>query len=343
MGSLLQRQLKKHLSDEVIHDKKLQGFLKVIDQSYNNYENQLKMSQRAMKISSNKLFDANQKLREEAESRKKIINSLDYVINVLNLKSNNKDLTPVVNFARHIEKQSKEIIRINKQREVLLKNLELKNQELNDYAQIVSHDLKSPLRSINALANWILQDNEKDIDEEGKKNFELILQNVEKMDGMVSGILKYSTIDKVDIPTYKVDLKQLVLEILEIMYIPKHIRIKTDTPLPVIVGDKFRLQLLFQNLIQNAIDNIDKKKGVITIGAEELDHDWQFYIKDNGKGIPVRYHKKIFKIFEKIHDNPGTTGIGLSIAKRILDFYGGDIWLKSKVVEGTTFYFTLLK
>lgn len=343
MVSLLQRQIKKHLSDELIRDKKLQGFLKVIDRSYNNYEDQLKMSQRAMKISSNELFDANQKLREEAESQKKIINSLDYVIDFLNLKPNNKDLSPVVDFAQHIEKQSKEIIRINKQREDLLKNLELKNQELNDYAQIVSHDLKSPLRSIDALTNWILQDHGKDINDEGKKNFELILKNVEKMDGMINGILKYSTIDKIEIRTYKVDVKQLVLEILEIIYIPNHIQIKIDTPLPIVVGDKFRLQQLFQNLIQNAIDSIDKEEGIITIGAEELDRSWQFYIKDNGKGIPTRYHKKIFKIFEKIDDHPGTTGIGLSIVKRVLDFYGGDIRLKSKLAEGTTFYFTLLK
>ena len=345
MNSLLIRQLKKHLPAELAQDENLKDFFEAINNSYNNYEDQLNMSQRAMRISSDELFEANSKLREDAENQKKIIKSLNYVVRVLKLKSfdNNDEIMQTVDLTSFIEEQSKEILRVNKQREDLLKHLENKNEELNNYAHIVSHDLKSPLRSIDSLINWVLEDDNNAINKDSKDYLDLILKNVEKMDALISGILNYSTIDKAELDRYEVDTHYLVTELSEILFVPKNVTLTIKNNLPVIIGDKFRLQQLFQNLIQNAIQSIEKEAGFVEIGVVEKEAEWQFYVKDNGEGISEQYFNKIFKIFEKIDNNQNATGIGLAIVKRIIDFYGGKIWLESQVSKGTTFYFTIPK
>lgn len=345
MNSLLIRQLKKHLPAELAQDKNFKSLFEAINNSYNNYEDQLNMSQRAMRISSDELFQANSKLREDAENQKKIIKSLNYVVRVLKLKpfDNDDEIMQTVDLTGFIEEQSKEILRVNKQREDLLKHLENKNEELNNYAHIVSHDLKSPLRSIDSLINWILEDENNTINKDSKVYLDLILKNVEKMDALISGILNYSTIDKAELDRYEVDTHYLVSELSEIVFVPKNITLTIKNNLPIIIGDKFRLQQLFQNLIQNAIKSIEKKEGFIEVGAVEKEFCWEFYVKDNGEGISEQYFNKIFKIFEKIDDNQNATGIGLAIVKRIIDFYGGKIWLESQVSKGTIFYFTIPK
>jgi len=345
VNSLLIRQLKKHLPAELAQDKNLKNFFEAINNSYNNYEDHLNMSQRAMRISSDELFQANSKLRDDAENQKKIIKSLNYVVRVLKLKSfdNDDEIMQTVDLTSFIEEQSKEILRVNKQREDLLKHLENKNEELNNYAHIVSHDLKSPLRSIDSLINWVLEDDNNAINKDSKDYLDLILKNVEKMDALISGILNYSTIDKAELDRYEVDTHYLVTELSEILFVPKNVTLTIKNNLPVIIGDKFRLQQLFQNLIQNAIQSIEKEAGFVEIGVVEKEAEWQFYVKDNGEGISEQYFNKIFKIFEKIDNNQNATGIGLAIVKRIIDFYGGKIWLESQVSKGTTFYFTIPK
>lgn len=229
-----------------------------------------------------------------------------------------------------------------KQQQVLLHNLEVQNQELSDYAHMVSHDLKSPLRSIDTLTTWLKDDYEDQIDETGKKQINTIRDSVEKMDTLINGILEYSTIGKNRIEAYPVELNLLVKDILNMTETPNHISIKVND-LPVVNGDKYRLQQLFQNLITNAIAYNDKKEGLVEIGVTEKDNEWEFFVKDNGKGIEEVYHMKIFKAFEKLENNVNSTGIGLSIVKKIVDLYGGKIWLQSQLHEGTTFYFTIKK
>ena len=333
-------------SDDLISEKRLENFYAAINQSYTNYDDQLKMSQRAMIISSDELFQANKKLKEDAEIQKGIIENLNYIVRILKLGETSEhelDLDGKVDLAKFIKKQSKEILKINKQREELLANLEFKNQELNNYAHIVSHDLKSPLRSIHSLVYWILENENNIIDEESNNHFQLILKNVEKMDAMINGILNYSTIDKAEVEKYDVDIQYLVSELKEVLLIPENIQLTVHENLPILFGDKYRLQQVFQNLLQNAIKSIDKINGEVEVGVLDKNHFWEFYIKDNGKGIAEKYHKKIFEIFQSIDVEQNTTGIGLSIVKRIVEFYGGEIWLTSELTKGTTFYFTIPK
>ena len=348
MNSLLKRQLRKYLSEELKEDKSLELFIKAIDRSYNNFDEQASMIQRAMSISSDELFVANRQLQEEAIQQKELIDKLKGVIDTLkfyDLKDDkpkeNLELsgTKLVDF---IDNQTKEIIEINKQKESLLSELSHQNKELNDYAHMVSHDLKSPLRSIDTLTAWLNEDYKEVIDKNGQETLQLIRNNVEKMDTLISGILEYSTIGKSKVDVYDVNLNILINELLQTLKIPKRIHL-TKSKLPIVKGDKYRLQQLFQNLICNAVTYNDKEKGTIEIGVTDTGDFWEFYVKDNGKGIDEMYFEKIFKTFTKLENNKDSSGIGLSIVKKVIELYGGKIWLTSEINKGTTFYFTLKK
>ena len=247
-------------------------------------------------------------------------------------------LQPVISkFTRSLETAL-----LYEKREVLLDELEKQNQDLNDYAHMVSHDLKSPLRSIHALTVWINEDYKDKLDDAGRQNLDLIRNNVEKMESLINGILNYTEIVDVNLKKTDVNLNKVVNEIIDILHKPKHINIKKSDNLPVLVGDKYKFQQLFQNLIDNAVKYCDKNKGVIEVGFKDLNEYYQFFVKDNGKGIEEVYFNKIFKRFQKLENN-NSTGIGLSIVKKIVDLYKGKIWLESKIGKGTTFYFTIKK
>lgn len=347
MNSLLKRQIRKFLSAKLKENNDLEAFLNAIDLSYDNFDNQFNMIQRAMKISSEELFEANRKLQRETKEQKELIDKLKNVINRLKFFDNNseskedKELNGI-ELVDFIENQAKEIVKINNQREILLKELEYQNQELSDYAHMVSHDLKSPLRSIDSLTAWLKEDYNDRIDENGKQSLDLIRSNVYKMDALINGILEYSTIGKSKVEVHDVNIDKLIDDISESLLKSDHFSIIKNN-LPVIKGDKYRLKQLFQNLITNALSYNDKEKGIIEIGFKEQREFWEFYVKDNGKGINEKYFNKIFKIFEKLEINHKSTGIGLSIVKKIVNAYGGEIWLKSEISKGTTFYFTLKK
>lgn len=349
MNSLLKRQIRKHLSEEQASSGQMKAFFNAVNSSYTNFDEQYVMQQRAMSISSEELFIANTQLKNEAVTQKDVINKLKHIIETLKfyeLPDNSAldivdlDGSKLVDF---IDNQTKEIVKINKQRENLLEELAHQNQELSDYAHMVSHDLKSPLRSIDALTAWLYEDYKDKLDAEGAVNLKLIRNNVEKMDTLISGILDYSTITKNQTECYDVDINLLIESILSASLLPEHISVNITSKLPVVKGDKYRLQQLFQNLLDNAIKYNDKVKGIIEIGVEDVNDFWRFKITDNGIGIEDIYFEKIFKTFQKLENNPQSSGIGLAVVKKIVNLYNGKIWLESTLGEGTTFYFTLKK
>ena len=225
----------------------------------------------------------------------------------------------------------------------LLYELENSNNELQEYAHIVSHDLKTPLRSIDALVSWIKTDNKDQFDLPTSQNFELIETTLETMEQLISNVLEYSSSGfKTDNPQ-EIDLNLLLIDIKKILIIPKNLSINILKKLPKIKGEKTKFQQLFLNLINNAITFLNIEDGLIEIDFIEKKLFYQFSIKDNGMGIDKRFHDKIFKIFYHLNSNEKSTGIGLSIVKKIVNFYNGDIWLESELGIGTTFYFTIKK
>ena len=258
-------------------------------------------------------------------------------------------LSTIESIANLVALQIKSAVNLRERKEVEIKNRELlvklekSNLELEEYAHIVSHDLKSPLRSISALNSWIQSDNEGKFDEFSLQNFKDIDNTLETMENLISNILEYSSINNNEEIKDKVDLNVLVEELKTVLYVPSHISVNILNKLPVVIGDKTKFQQLFQNLISNAIKFIDKDKGIINVNVEEEDLFYKFSIEDNGIGVEKKHFDKIFKIFQSLKSSKDSSGIGLSIVKKIIDIYNGEVWLESEINKGTTFYFTINK
>jgi len=262
---------------------------------------------------------------------------------------NKEHLKIIQNIASLVAMQLKSAINLRARKKVEAKNIELlealakSNNELQEYAHIVSHDLKSPLRSINALTAWIKEDNKDKLDKGSFENFKLIETTLEKMEQLITDVLEYSSVGANNKDLQDVDLNEIIDELKKVLFVPEHISIKTIKPLPVVKGDQTKLKQVFQNLISNAIKFIDKTEGFIEIDYLERKSYYQFSVKDNGVGIDPKYHDKIFKIFHALNKSKDSTGIGLSIVKKIIDLYQGEIWVESQLHEGTIFHFTIRK
>lgn len=260
-----------------------------------------------------------------------------------------KHLNMLMSIASIIALQLKSAIDLRERKKVEARNihlfteLEKSNNELQEYAHIVSHDLKSPLRSINALVSWLKEDNTGKLDEISMQNFGLIETTLEKMEQLISDILEYSSVGSDSSKKVEVDLNMLMADIEQILHIPASIRIEILDPLPQIMGERTMLQQLFQNIVGNAIRYMDKEKGLIQIGFKDQKSFYEFSIRDNGIGIDKKYHEKIFKIFHSLNESKESSGIGLSIVKKIVEHHKGKVWLESEPGVGTTFFFTLKK
>ncbi|MGL2994836.1 sensor histidine kinase [Flavobacterium sp. TSSA_36] len=341
MNPLLSRQIKKKLKPEQLEE--IQDFLNLVNASYDDFDQQLIMLQRAMKISSDELFFANQKLRAEAESLKEINKKLEEIFESMNVEVSKINKDTAFNTAEYLKQQALEIVSINEQREILLQNLEKQNKELSDYAHVVSHDLKAPLRNIDTLIGWFMSDYERVIAKDGMESLKKVIFNVEKMDLLIKGILDYSTIDKIKSEDRLVDFNHLCDEVVKTIVIPKNITITIEDDLPIVYGNFVRFKQVLLNLIENAVKNSDKDYGSIRVGCIDKSDHFEFFVKDNGKGIDPKYFERIFNVFTKLDNDTQAPGIGLSIVKKIISLYHGKVWLESEEKEGTTFYFTLPK
>ena len=232
---------------------------------------------------------------------------------------------------------------LEKQKEELLNSLEKQNEQLNDYAHIVSHDLKSPLRSISALLSWTKEDFEEKLGEQSLVNLNLMQDKIEKMDKLISDILNYSSIENEGMNNELVDINVILNTIVNSIYIPEHIKVLVKQKLPTLKADATRMQQLFQNLISNAVNYIDKEKGFVEVDYSETSEFYIFSIKDNGVGIPKEYHEKIFKMFSTLGNYENSSGIGLNIVKKVVELYKGKIWIESEVGIGSTFFFSIAK
>ncbi|MCR1024265.1 ATP-binding protein [Cellulophaga baltica] len=284
------------------------------------------------KIKNNELigfvgFDSVQKINKYTENEKEILFVFaNMLVNVIQRKENEEQI-----------KAQEE------KKEELLRNLSIQNQELSEYAHVVSHDLKAPLINIHTLIGWFMDDHKETLGEELLNPLNQVLFNVERMDFLIKGILDYSTIDRMESQDAQIDFNVMLKEVLETMLIPDTTTIKIQENLPTLFGNAWRYKQIFQNLIQNAVRYSDKEQGSIEVGFIEKGDFYEFFVKDNGIGIKADYFERIFKIFTKLESTGSSSGIGLSIVKKIVTFCKGSIWLESEEGVGTTFYFTLLK
>ncbi|MBN2137740.1 MAG: HAMP domain-containing protein [Sedimentisphaerales bacterium] len=231
-----------------------------------------------------------------------------------------------------------------KQRSILSK-LESANKDLKDFAYIVSHDLKAPLRGIKTLTDWICADYADKINEDGREQLSLLSNRVDRMHNLIEGILEYSRVGRVREKMAQIDLNRLVPEIIDLIAPPQNISITVEDELPVINCEPTRISQIFQNLLSNAVKYMDKPQGRITIGCVAQENMWQFSVADNGPGIEKRHFEKVFQMFQTLspRDAFESTGVGLTVIKKIIEMYGGTIWIVSEPGQGSTFLFTLPK
>jgi len=220
--------------------------------------------------------------------------------------------------------------------------LQAVNSELTDFAYVVSHDLKAPLRGVSQLAGWIAEDYADVIDEEGRNQIRLLLGRVGRMHRLIDAVLQYSKAGRIREKVTTVDLAALMEEIIDELSPPDSIRIIVENCRQTIAAERTRLKQVIQNLADNAVKYMDKNKGLVKIDCAGEGMHWKFSVSDNGPGIAQKYHEKIFHIFQTLspRDETESTGVGLSLVKKIVDTIGGRVWLESQEGKGSTFYFT---
>ncbi len=219
------------------------------------------------------------------------------------------------------------------------------NEELKNFAYVVSHDLKAPLRAINQLSAWIEEDYAEAFGEEGREQMSLLRGRAKRMHDMIEGILQYSRIGRTKIIYETIDLNVLFADIVNTVVPPEHIKLVVQPDLPTLTADKIRLFQVIQNLLDNAIKYNDKKEGVIQFSCEANEQHWQFSLQDNGQGIAKEHQQKVFQLFHTLaaKDTTDSTGVGLSLIEKSITNWGGKISLQSEVGKGCKFSFTLPK
>jgi len=239
-----------------------------------------------------------------------------------------------------------ELIYQNEQNEKRVLELEAANKELESFSYSVSHDLTAPLRAISGYTQILLEDFTEKLAGKAKKALDSILRNSKRMRQLINDLLVFSQIGKKKLVKSKVEMTTLVHDIVRDLQ-PEdpnrtfNLKVKK---LEDISGDKNLLRQVFVNLISNAFKYTGKLKEVsIEIGSNIKNDQCIYYVKDNGAGFDMRYYKKLFGVFQRLHSNNEFegTGIGLSIIQKIINKHGGKVWAEGKVNEGACFYVSL--
>ena len=239
----------------------------------------------------------------------------------------------------------KNLEKLNRELESSVRELSRANRQLEEFAYIAAHDLKRPLRGIGTLADWLIRDYADKFDDAGKEQVKLLTIRAKQMSVLIDSIQQYSMLGQSNQKKQQVDLNEVLLEVISTVAPPENIEITVESKLPVLTCERTQIVQILQNLLNNAIKYMDKPVGQIKVNCAEEDYFWKFSVTDNGPGIHERHTEKIFKIFQTLSPRNGveSTGIGLSIVKKLVELNNGKVWVESDVGRGSTFFFTLPK
>jgi PAS domain S-box-containing protein len=241
-----------------------------------------------------------------------------------------------------LRSQANDLLTVNRLLTGTMATLKRRNQELDQFAYVTSHDLKAPLRAIANLATWIEEDLGDQLPAENKEQFDLLKNRVHRMEGLINGLLEYSRIGRTHQSYELVEVGSLLSDIIDSLSPLGAFTVEVISPMPTIRTKRTPLNQVFSNLISNAIKHHDRANGRVQIFAVERDDFYEFAVVDDGPGIEPAYHDKVFAIFQtlKSRDDHESTGIGLSLVEKTVAAEGGKVTLESALGEGATFRFT---
>lgn len=232
-------------------------------------------------------------------------------------------------------------------RKMLTAQLLRSNQELDDFAYIASHDLKEPLRGLSNNANFLREDFEDKLSEDGVKRIKRMMYLCERMERLVNDLLYFSRLGRQELAVQETDLNDVIADIVSMMETTlhdAHAVVRIREPLPVVVCDLPRVTEVFRNLITNAVKYNKSPEKIVEVGSEMRDGELVFYVRDNGIGILPEFYDEVFRIFKRLNnedDNVKGTGVGLTFVRKIIERHNGRIWIEPAAGEGTVFCFTL--
>jgi light-regulated signal transduction histidine kinase (bacteriophytochrome) len=226
-----------------------------------------------------------------------------------------------------------------------MENIARTNEHLKEFTQVASHDLKEPLRTVAAYTRLLDEHCGHSLDTKGRKYVQDIISATERMQNLIKDLLEYCRLDIESRNFQEIDTNSLLKSVMnDLSEAIRHSSAQLSfEDLPTVRGDRSQLGRVFQNLISNALKFQGEKPPIIDISAQRKGNFWQFSVTDNGIGIEERHHKRIMKIFKRLHPEeiyPGT-GMGLAICSNIIERHGGEIGVCSEPGKGSTFYFTL--
>jgi PAS domain S-box-containing protein len=233
---------------------------------------------------------------------------------------------------------------VNKSREELGES----NKELEAFSYSVSHDLRAPLRAIGGFTRILMEDYSANLDDEGRELGGFILQNTQKMAQLIDDLLAFSRMSRASLSISEIDMQSMALKVYNEITTPEEReRIEFSAmDLPKIAGDSKMMYQVWQNLIANAVKfSSIREQAIISISCQEDDNEFVFCVKDNGTGFDMKYVDKLFGVFQRLHSEQefAGTGVGLSLVKRIIKRYEGDVRAVGENNVGAAFYFTLPK
>ncbi len=242
-------------------------------------------------------------------------------------------------FAVHRDISLRKIMETRQRR--LLEELSRSNTDLEQFAYVASHDLKSPLRAIDSLAGWLQEDLESVLTGDSRKHLDLLRQRAHRMERLLDDLLAYSRAGRVPADIVAVDVARLVGEIGEMIHIPAGFTVRLNPPAPVFATAVTPLRQVLTNLIANAIKHHDRAAGVIEIAVAEAGEWFEFTVADDGPGIPPEFHERIFGMFQTLRprDEVEGSGIGLALVRRIVARYGGKATVACREPRGSIFRF----